>query len=1225
MSTEIKNTLFRFVTMRSPELLEQDQIVKSFVTLPEFTSLEAPTNSFMNVAADVPSGKTKAKALAEAAATFEDKSIKNREHLWTSELVSHDFYDFAVWLTANRSIVTVEQINGMLNSSDPLAKFASLGPLTDEVAINTLWENLFYQIITFKSGYVRDAILSILIANFFLQEWGTLVDPADADFRKLAQARVIIPKVLLEKEDTSARKALIQDALDALPLNTRELDREMDVLLSKEKTESYKTIVAELKKVRLNYNKEAQKDYEQAVKEYEQTVKEAYENAEAVEKTVKDPITGFDKTIIEYTNVVIAPFEFERKPEFETGSLTGKVATGTESLVSGLVEANGYETFDEVISYYENLVDIGTQATFENTNLTQTYVSADGVVLPTDSTTSGNLFTLGAIYNSDPVPLKMLFSGSASDMDVVAANYTVTFDDETTVTGTSFTDSIINSRLALTIFREGLDLSGRTSMDIEGVLTMSDGKNVEFSGGVAITEGPFSLGSNLIADEGTVTSIVKGKGAYALKALAFDPDSELDDDVENPAADGSVVRYIPSGYGIKRLGIAEYRKVEQEVCCYVPGEVSHIENVMASEYREKATRRLRRTEDTTTTSNEQEIEKLTDTTSTDRFEMNQEVSSVIAEQNSIGVHAGFNYGMSNNSFVNGGADFAHSTSSEESDNQAVNQAKEITERALDRVVQKVKEERISKVIEEFEENNKHGFDNRKNNQHVSGVFRWVDKIYRNKVINYGKRLMYEFMIPQPATFHNEAVSLKKNDFGIEKIIKPIDPRVGDGIVMLKTHTDVTALNYSHWAAKYGAEINPAPALENTIGKEFTMSGSQYNGERVWADKSNIDIPEGYKAVDAKVFAAGKSMHPSVAKTGVGASVGNLVFDYFVDGIDAGREIPKKSNLSNQLTLRTHQKSIPVTVTSYGQYSIGINVSIMLERTPQYYEQWQIETYNAIIEAYEERLKEYEAKIAELKATQEEKIRSNPMFYRQIENTILRKNCIEYLASHNALGAQTFIKDSGITTVHADYDNPEMETYAATIKFFEQAFEWNLMSYYFYPFYWADKNKWAELYNVAETDDPTFRAFLQSGMARVIVTARPGFEEAVNWYMATGQIWNGGQVPTIDDPLFVSIVEELRETEGEVEETWESRVPTSLTIIQAGAIGLELDQALPCDDDCADYKLFDSDGEPVLDENGKQVSTNPFKKYDDVKLQGVDNTEEGDETPPIGGGEEESES
>jgi hypothetical protein len=154
---------------------------------------------------------------------------------------------------------------------------------------------------------------------------------------------------------------------------------------------------------------------------------------------------------------------------------------------------------------------------------------------------------------------------------------------------------------------------------------------------------------------------------------------------------------------------------------------------------------------------------------------------------------------------------------------------------------------------------------------------------------------------------------------------------------------------------------------------------------------------------------------------------------------------------------------------------------------------------------------------------------------------------------------------------------------------------DLMSYYFYPFYWAKKSNWQDLYNVTETDDAVFRSFLQSGMARVILTVRPGFEEAVNWYMATGQIWNGGQVPTFNDPLFISIIEELRELTGKVEETWESRVPTSLTVIQAGSMGLNVVDALPCDITCNDNLLFSSDGTPILDADGNQIKS--FVKTD----------------------------
>lgn len=83
------------------------------------------------------------------------------------------------------------------------------------------------------------------------------------------------------------------------------------------------------------------------------------------------------------------------------------------------------------------------------------------------------------------------------------------------------------------------------------------------------------------------------------------------------------------------------------------------------------------------------------------------------------------------------------------------------------------------------------------------------------------------------------------------------------------------------------------------------------------------------------------------------------------------------------------------------------------------------------------------------------------------------------------------------------------------------------------------------------------------MARVIVTVKPGFEDAVQFFMNTGKIWNGGEVPVIGDPLYLSIVDELREPTGKPQgKAWITRIPTKLNILQAKSIGLEVENALP---------------------------------------------------------------
>lgn len=141
----------------------------------------------------------------------------------------------------------------------------------------------------------------------------------------------------------------------------------------------------------------------------------------------------------------------------------------------------------------------------------------------------------------------------------------------------------------------------------------------------------------------------------------------------------------------------------------------------------------------------------------------------------------------------------------------------------------------------------------------------------------------------------------------------------------------------------------------------------------------------------------------------------------------------------------------------------------------------------------------------------------------------------------------------------------MDNYASFAKFMEQAFEWDIMSYTFYPYYWGNRENWLEMFQ-SENDDKIFRSFLQSGMARVMVTVRPGFENAVMHFMEFGQIWNGGQVPIIGDPLYLSIVDELKEQEYVVEETWETTIPTSLTVLQKEGVGLDV-EGLPCGGGC----------------------------------------------------------
>jgi hypothetical protein len=228
--------------------------------------------------------------------------------------------------------------------------------------------------------------------------------------------------------------------------------------------------------------------------------------------------------------------------------------------------------------------------------------------------------------------------------------------------------------------------------------------------------------------------------------------------------------------------------------------------------------------------------------------------------------------------------------------------------------------------------------------------------------------------------------------------------------------------------------------------------------------------------------------------------------------------------------------------------------------------WKQENFDAIIQAYQEAYTDFNEKQKELEDAAKEQEKENQEklsnFYRDMERVILKHNCIAFLLQdYSALGKN--LTNNGTTM--QDFSiilDENLDQYTALAKFMEQAFEWTIMDYTFYPYYWANRNEWQTMY-LSNSTDPLFRNFLQAGMARVIVTVNPGFEDAVQFFLTTGRIWNGGEVPVIGDPMYMSIVDEMREPVGLKQgKAWISTLPTSLNILQKDSAGLVTTTALP---------------------------------------------------------------
>jgi hypothetical protein len=246
-------------------------------------------------------------------------------------------------------------------------------------------------------------------------------------------------------------------------------------------------------------------------------------------------------------------------------------------------------------------------------------------------------------------------------------------------------------------------------------------------------------------------------------------------------------------------------------------------------------------------------------------------------------------------------------------------------------------------------------------------------------------------------------------------------------------------------------------------------------------------------------------------------------------------------------LHNEPGSLPLYVASAGLDRFAMNLLIACARSKELLRQWQIRTYETIMNGYRRQLAEYEERLANLQSLMRAQmlIGAGAAENRATERVELKRAFLSLLTNQHfdAFDAIDTSSPSGYPQV----DIAAAMDSAGFITFFERAFEWDNMLYLLYPYFWGRKAEWASIHQISDPD-PQFEAFLKAGAARVIVPVRPGFEAALAHYSETGQVWMGAEEPNIYSPLFAGILTEIGEQDGEetpVGEPWEVRLPTTL--------------------------------------------------------------------------------
>ena len=334
------------------------------------------------------------------------------------------------------------------------------------------------------------------------------------------------------------------------------------------------------------------------------------------------------------------------------------------------------------------------------------------------------------------------------------------------------------------------------------------------------------------------------------------------------------------------------------------------------------------------------------------------------------------------------------------------------------------------------------------------------------------------------------------------------------------------------------------------------------GQPHGAQQAELQVPGGYRPLRARIRGLAFTDENPIIAVAIGSRT--VVWKPSSSRrtpLSAGNELVHEPELAVSLNTDPYELAadakLGVSVLAWETNTYSLEIIVVVQRTPEELNRWRVATYRKIRAAYDDRVREYEQRVEELKAQAEARAeRENrlpfgapPPANKRTAQTELKKHCLSIITQQRY--------DAFDATKEGEppfFDFTEAAAEGAYTRFFEQAFEWDQMQYVFYPYFWSRKSTWVDRF-VKQDVDPEFLEFLRAGSARVVVPVRPGFEIAVTHFVETGKIWGGdGDPPQINSPLYVSIIDEIRERTGApqgeipVGEPWDARVPTALVLV-----------------------------------------------------------------------------
>ena len=563
--------------------------------------------------------------------------------------------------------------------------------------------------------------------------------------------------------------------------------------------------------------------------------------------------------------------------------------------------------------------------------------------------------------------------------------------------------------------------------------------------------------------------------------------------------------------------IGELFVVKDEVSCYEPGEISYIENVMQTEVRERTHRHLQREETYEESEEETQTYEERDQQVDEQFALHKEVEKVV--EHDLGVQAGASFtkkasGILVSSNLTVGGSTSYKFARRDAKRVVQDEARSVITRAISRVEKKIRTFSSRKLLNEIEETNRHLFGGTDGAPvDLSRQYYFVNQVRKAQVYSYGYRMMLDFNLPEPSELLKRML---EKGFGMKKPEKPC--------INIESIDPEEYLDYVQCFGMADLEAPPKSTIILPINISSDENPVVSKNDQQFTHHRDVPyvVPDGYCAVAMNITGY-QSTHRDQefwSKVIFRSSSGNV---YLAHDDDQAWWVA--NDRKENSTLPNLEGNQVINITNWNVTSFAVDLEIVCNIKSEELFVWQIEVYNRLMAQYEQELKAYEEAKAAYEREKLNLFNQNPFILSTMIQEQLKHAAINYIS------CQFFDENDAMKNKVKGCGFPQMDLHESQkegefVRFFEQAFDWQFMSYMLYPYFYARKCSWVDKMKQM-SQNGLFTKFLQSGYARVSIPVRDGFESHVSWYLINRQL-SPFQVPPIPQNL-VPIHQELKES------------------------------------------------------------------------------------------------